>query len=104
MRGSIEKFILREAARPVLTEAVYQRRKHAFWAPPVLRRGGQEKSEQLQDILRSAVFGAIPLFDRNRVIELLDRLHAADDAERQRWSPAVTLMIGACVLQERFQM
>src|SRR5262249_44217096 len=34
IRGTTEKFILREAARPVLTATVYARRKHPFTTPP----------------------------------------------------------------------
>src|SRR5580693_3005337 len=34
IRGMIEKYVLREAARPVLTATVYNRRKHPFLTPP----------------------------------------------------------------------
>jgi asparagine synthase (glutamine-hydrolysing) len=34
IRGTVEKYVLREAARPVLTDTVYRRQKHPFLAPP----------------------------------------------------------------------
>src|SRR5262249_772750 len=34
IRGMTEKYVLREAARPVLTATVYARQKHPFLAPP----------------------------------------------------------------------
>src|SRR4029453_2434658 len=34
IRGMTEKYVLREAARPVLTDTVYQRQKHPFLSPP----------------------------------------------------------------------
>src|SRR5262249_50534957 len=35
IRGLTEKYLLREAARPVITETVYRRQKHPFLSPPV---------------------------------------------------------------------
>ena len=34
IRGTVEKYVLREAARPVLTATVYARQKHPFTTPP----------------------------------------------------------------------
>jgi asparagine synthetase B (glutamine-hydrolysing) len=34
VNGMTEKFVLREAARPVLTDNVYRRQKHPFLSPP----------------------------------------------------------------------
>ena len=34
IRGMTEKYVLREAARPVLTDTVYRRQKHPFSARP----------------------------------------------------------------------
>ena len=34
INGMTEKYVLREAARPVLTDAVYKRQKHPFMSPP----------------------------------------------------------------------
>ena len=34
IRGMTEKYVLREAARPVLTDTVYRRQKHPFLSPP----------------------------------------------------------------------
>ena len=42
IRGMNEKFVLREAARPVLTDTVYRRQKHPFLSPPAtLEREGE---------------------------------------------------------------
>jgi asparagine synthase (glutamine-hydrolysing) len=34
IKGMTEKYVLREAAKPVLTEAVYRRQKQPFMSPP----------------------------------------------------------------------
>ena len=35
IRGMTEKYVLREAAHPVLTDTVYRHHKHPFTSPPV---------------------------------------------------------------------
>ena len=41
IRGMTEKYVLREAARPVLTETVYGRQKHPFLTPPAALNPGR---------------------------------------------------------------
>ncbi len=42
IKGMTEKYVLREAAKPVLTEAVYRRQKHPFMSPPAtMQRDGR---------------------------------------------------------------
>ena len=41
IRGMTEKYVLREAARPVLTATVYGRQKHPFLAPPAALHAGR---------------------------------------------------------------
>ncbi len=66
INGMTEKYVLREAARPVLTDAVYRRQKHPFMSPPAtLQREGRLYS-CLQDTLRSAALDGPGIYDRRR--------------------------------------
>ena len=38
IRGMTEKYLLRQAAKPVITDTVYRRQKHPFLSPPVTPR------------------------------------------------------------------
>jgi asparagine synthase (glutamine-hydrolysing) len=69
IRGETEKYALREVARPVVTDTIYRRQKHPFFAPPVT---AGPLGELLHDTLRGAAFAAVPFFDRRKVIGLLD--------------------------------
>ena len=53
IRGLTEKYILREAARDVLTDTVYRRQKHPFLSPPDAAGAPSRMKELIQDTLRS---------------------------------------------------
>jgi hypothetical protein len=40
IRGTVEKYVLREATRHVLIDRVYHRHKHPFLTPPAAARDG----------------------------------------------------------------
>ncbi|HKQ75114.1 MAG TPA: asparagine synthase (glutamine-hydrolyzing) [Blastocatellia bacterium] len=104
IRGATEKYIFREAARPVLTEEVYWRPKHPFLAPPALRKGAEALQAFVQDMLRSAAFRSIPFFDVAAVEAILDRLDRIPDAQRHNVDTALLMMISACVLQDKYRL
>lgn len=101
IRGMVEKHVLREAARPVLTETVYRRQKHPFFAPPATTTPGTRMYELAQDTLRSAT-PAVPFYDPGAVAALLDRIPAMDAAARSALDPVVVSMLSVALLQRGF--
>jgi asparagine synthase (glutamine-hydrolysing) len=100
IHGTTEKYVLREAARPYLTDTVYRRQKHPFMAP-IEPRGGL--LDLVQETLRSSAFGDMPFFDQRAVVGLLDRVTGEDDkATRDRLFPVFFLLTSASVLNERY--
>src|SRR5262245_5820727 len=104
IRGMTEKFVLREATRPLLTETVYARRKHPFTSPPVALSPNERLYQLLQDTLRGPVLASLPFFDRTKVVALLDRLPDMDDGERTAVDAALMMLLSACSLHERFRL
>jgi asparagine synthase (glutamine-hydrolysing) len=102
IRGLTEKYVLREATRSVLTETVYARHKHPFTSPPVALAPDERLHELLQETLRGPALEAMPFYDRDKVVKLLDSLPAMDDAARTAIDPALMVMLSACMLQEKF--
>ena len=102
IRGVVEKYVLREAARPVLTEAVYARHKHPFLTPPAALAPAGRLHALVQDTLRGPALAALPFYDRAKVVALLDRLPAMDAAARTAYDPILMIVLSACVLHERF--
>ena len=104
VRGMTEKFVLREAARDVITDTVYRRQKHPFLSPPATLNPDQRLNAFVQDTLRGPVLASIPFFDRKKVVGLLDSLHAMDDGARVANDQVLMTMVSVCVLHERFQL
>jgi asparagine synthase (glutamine-hydrolysing) len=102
VRNGAGKWILREAARPYITEFIYRRDKHPFIAPPLLEG---PFGEMVRDTLASDALDDIPFIDAARVRSVLDGLSAQPDAEwKTHTSNALTYLAGACVLQRRYRL
>ena len=102
IRGLTEKYVLREAAKPFITDTVYRRQKHPFVSPPATLMPKQSLHELIQDTLRGPVMASLPFFDQRKVIHLLDSLPAMDVASGTAYDTVLTLLLSACGLQERF--
>jgi asparagine synthase (glutamine-hydrolysing) len=102
IRGVTEKYLLREAAKPLITETVYRRQKHPFLSPPVTTVPTERFHQMMQDTLRGPVLASLPFYDQKKVVTLLDQLPAMSDSDRIGWDPALMSVLSACVIQERF--
>src|SRR5262249_7615427 len=102
IRGMTEKYVLREAARPVLTATVYGRHKHPFLTPPSALSPGERLHELVQETLRGPALASLPFYDRVKVAALLDGLPALGEAERTAYEPVLMVLLSACSLQQRF--
>ncbi len=104
IRGMTEKYVLREAARPVLTATVYGRQKHPFLAPPAALTPGERLHELMQETLRGPALASLPFYDRTKVVALLDGLPALGEAARTASEPVLMVLLSTCALQEKFQL
>ena len=102
IRGLTEKYLLREAAKPLITETVYRRQKHPFLSPPVTTVPTERFHQMMQDTLRGPVLAWLPFYDQKKVVALLDQLPAMSDSDRVGWDPVLMSVLSACVIQERF--
>ena len=101
IRGTREKYVLREAVRDVITPEVYDRHKHPFVAPPP--RGGKDAlSAFCQDVLRSALLNDQPFFEPARVRNMMDYITTLNHAERAPYGATIMTLVSACILQQRF--
>jgi asparagine synthase (glutamine-hydrolysing) len=104
IRGMTEKYVLREAARDVITDTVYRRQKHPFLSPPATLDPDKRFSVFVQDTLRGRVLSSISFFDQRKVVELLDRLDTMDEGSRVANDQVLMTLVSACVLHERFRL
>ncbi|HET6150309.1 MAG TPA: asparagine synthase (glutamine-hydrolyzing) [Polyangia bacterium] len=104
IRGTIEKHVLREAARPVITDTVYRRQKHPFLAPPAATALGGPLDELVQQTLRGPALRNTPFYDAKRVIGLLDTLPSLPASERAPLDAGLMVMTSVCLLGELFRL
>ena len=104
IRGVTEKYVLREAARPVLTATVYGRHKHPFLTPPAALSPGERLHELVQETLRGPALASLPFYDRAKVVALLDGLPALGEDARTAFDPVLMVLLSACSLQQRFKL
>ncbi|MDR3622805.1 MAG: asparagine synthase (glutamine-hydrolyzing) [Paludisphaera borealis] len=104
IRGITEKYVLREAARPVLTATVHGRHKHPFLAPPAALSPGERLHELMQETLRGPALASLPFYDQSKVVALLDSLPALSDDARTAFDPVLMILLSACGLHERYNL
>ncbi len=100
VRGGVEKYVLREAARPVLTDTVYRREKHPFLAPPLCRFSNPQVGARLEEQLRTLA-PAVPFFDGRKLRQWLDRLPTLSPQERAAADPVLMTVLCTGILQQR---
>jgi len=103
-KGSIRKGLLRDAARPFLSDEVYRGWKQPFFAPPSTLQLQNPMYQLMQDVLRSNSLADVPFFDRKSVVGLLDRLPAMHPSARAAMDPLLFMMTSMCILQERYRL
>jgi asparagine synthase (glutamine-hydrolysing) len=104
INGTIEKHVLREAARPVLTQTVYKRTKHTFVSPSATIQQGGRLDTLLQDTLRGAALDGPGIYDRAKVLPLLDAVPSMDAQRRSLADPLMMWMTSLCLLGEQFSL
>lgn len=102
IRGTTEKYILREAVRDVITDTVYRRQKHPFFSPPDSSGAPSRMAILIQDTLRSKVVDSIPFLNAAAIRGLADRLGTMTPAERGSMDPGLMTLISQIFLHERF--
>jgi asparagine synthase (glutamine-hydrolysing) len=102
IHGMMEKYVLREAVKDVITDTVYRRQKHPFLSPPATIEPDHTFNTYVQDTLRGKVLGSLPFFDQKEVVALLDRLPGMDMGARTAYDQVLMILVSMCVLQERF--
>lgn len=103
IREMQEKYVLREAVRPVLTETVYARAKHPFLAPPATTDKGNPLYSLINDTLRGKSADAVPFIDKKATVAILDKLPDLPQAAQIALDAGLAMIVCACFLQAEFK-
>jgi asparagine synthase (glutamine-hydrolysing) len=104
IKGTVEKYILREAARPIITDAIYRRQKHPFVAPPISSQVGDKARDTFQSQLRSREVQNLPFFEHKKLVGLLDRLPELSDDEQKAFDPVLMTVLSMSAMQQGFAL
>ena len=104
IRGLTEKYVLREAARPFITDTVYNRQKHPFLAPPSTLKPNEALFQFIQDTLRSSDMASVPFYNQAAIIQLLEQIPDMNEKQRIGIDPILMKMVSACIIQKRFRL
>lgn len=101
IHGDNEKFILKEAMKPYITDTIYNRHKHPFVAPPVSRFADAGVHSLIREKLASKSFADLAFYDQTKILALFDRLDSMDDEERAATDPVFMTALSYLAINER---
>ena len=101
IRGVTEKYLLREAAKPLITETVYRRQKHPFLSPPSTLQMEGGLFGLVQDTLRGSTLERTGLYEQKKVTTFLDAIPTMDAGARTAADPGLMWLTSMCLLHDR---
>ena len=101
IQGMTEKYVLREATRPDITDTVYRRQKHPFLSPPSTLQMAGGLFGLIQDTLRGSALQRTGLYDQQKVTALLDAIPHLDAGARTAADPGLMWLTSMCLLHEK---
>lgn len=104
IRNMTEKYILREAMKPILTDEVYHRQKHPFYAPQIKDTCNQTLNEFMMDLLHSQAGRNMPFIDHKKMFSFFHTAHQLPAAERNVADIVMHIVTSSIIIQDRFGM
>ena len=99
-----QKYLLRHAASIWLPEENWQAPKQPFYAPPMTRNSRNNLLTLAQDILRGPALQAIPFFNQNAVLGLLNGINDLPRLEQLMLDPLLLMMTSLCLIQQAYKL
>jgi asparagine synthase (glutamine-hydrolysing) len=104
VKGVTEKYALREAMRPYLPGAIYERKKQYFRAPPALLRQDGRLYQLVSELIHSSALESVPFFDARKVRQLFASVGKLDQSQQASADHLLMEIASLCLLQKRFSI
>ncbi|WP_444892184.1 asparagine synthase (glutamine-hydrolyzing) [Microbulbifer sp. TRSA001] len=104
IRGLTEKYILREAMKPVLTEQVYKKQKQPLWTPPLTDKKNRKLYEYMKDIVHSRATLDMPFLDHKKAIRFFEKSDSLLKADQNVVDAVKYLIVSGILLHKRLVM
>ena len=102
IKGYREKHVLREAAKDVLIEEVYNREKHPFTSPPAA--AGDPMMTMLADVIASRALDDQPIFDPTTARAAFKDMQTCPPDQRPAYEGRIQRIVSTTLMHERFGM
>lgn len=102
IKGYREKHVLREAAKDVLIEEVYNREKHPFTSPPA--GTGDPMMTMLADVIASRALDDQPIFDPAKARAAFKDMQTCPPDQRPAYEGRIQRIVSTTLMHERFGM
>lgn len=102
INGGNEKFILKEAMKPFLTECIYNKQKHPFVSPPLFNwKNSVPVYEHLMDIINSSAMTHSEVFDKQKMIKMVDSI-ISGKLDANTFDPVIMMIFSLYYLEKNF--
>lgn len=105
IRNTKEKYILYEAVRDLVPQAIYQRNKHAIRAPSIKDSSKKVLSpmeELMSDTFHSRDFKDLYFLDQTRTLNLFNEMKKIDKSTKMLYESALYFILSAYFLHKHF--
>lgn len=104
IKGTCEKYILKEAAKPYITDSIYKRQKHPFMAPPITRFYTNKDMDYINDVINSEKFKSISFFNYDKIKKMFKDFHKMNTVELTAFEPVLMFILTTALLNESFNL
>lgn len=103
-RDGRRKHVLREAARPWISDEIYRGAKQPFYAPPSASQPGTRLHEFVRDTLASESTRSLPFFRQREMLRLVDGARNIEGPEQRVLDPLLMTVTSLCLLQDQLNL
>jgi asparagine synthase (glutamine-hydrolysing) len=97
-----EKYILKEVMKPYISEAIYNKQKHPFLAPPLMDwKNNKYVYNHLMDIIHSSTILNNTYLSQSKILNMLD-LIMKKDLNPASFDPVVMIILSMYYLEKNF--
>jgi asparagine synthase (glutamine-hydrolysing) len=102
IKGGNEKFILKEAMKPFLTECIYNKQKHPFVAPPLFNwKNSTPVHDHLMDIIHSSRIANSEVFDQQKMLTMVNDIMKGT-LNANTFDPVIMIIFSLYYLDKNF--
>lgn len=102
IKSGNEKFVLKEAMKPYLTDCIYNKQKHPFVAPPLFNwKNSLPVYEHLMDIMTSSAMLNSQVFDHKKILNMIENIRIGK-LDANTFDPVIMMIFSLYYLDKNF--